>query len=300
MKKAVVTGACGFVGRALTECLRQKGVEVLAVGLSRHRERARFGSGVVFGAADEMTESDWERMGEGAEVFYHLGWSGSAGEGRKDGLIQTENIRQALLSLRQAERLGCRKWIGAGSIAETEAQAAEEQGLPPAEAEIYGWAKRAAWALCRRQSGNTAALWGRITNAYGEGEHSSRLICHALGEIAAGRKPVFTAGRQMYDFIHISDAAEAFFLLGEKGRPGQAYTIGSGQAKPLRQWIELLLEETGGEGAFSRPFAGPFLTAEDFEISHLREDTGFSCRVDFREGIRRAFRWQKERIAWEE
>ncbi|MBM6828644.1 NAD(P)-dependent oxidoreductase [Anaerotignum lactatifermentans] len=296
MKKAIVTGACGFVGRALTECLRQKGVEVLAVGRARQREQASFGEGVTFAAAEEMTEADWLRLGCGVEVFYHLAWSGSAGKGRGDLLLQAENLRQAALSLERAAALGCEKWIGAGSIAEGEAIKSQN----PAPSEIYGWAKKAAWEMCRRHQGETEVLWGRITNAYGAGEDSSRLICRSLKEISRGRRLSFTDGTQLYDFLYITDAAEAFFLLGEKGKGGKAYTIGSGRARPLRQWLEILLSESGGQGDFGiLTQQGSGLTAEELDSSQLRKDTGFLPQVDFREGIRRTMAWQKEAGLWD-
>lgn len=296
MKKAIVTGACGFVGRALTECLRQKGVDVLAVGHTRQQQEICFGRGVTFAAAEEMTEEDWLRLGRGAEVFYHLAWSGSAGTARKDMVRQTENIRQTVLSLKRAEALACGKWIGAGSIAEWEAVKSQK----PAAAEVYGWAKKAAWEICRRHQGKTAVLWGRITNAYGEGEDSSRLICRSLKEIGRGRRLSFTEGTQLYDFLYITDAAEAFYLLGEKGQGGKAYTIGGGAARPLRQWLEMLLSESGGQadfGALVQEGAG--LTTQELDSSQLRKDTGFLPQVDFREGIRRTMAWQKEAGLWD-
>lgn len=296
MKKAIVTGACGFVGRALTECLRRKGVEVLAVGRAKQRERASFGEGVTFAAAEEMTEADWLRLGRGTEIFYHLAWSGSAGKGREDLLLQAENLRQTALSLERAEALGCGKWIGAGSIAEGEAAGSKN----PAPSEIYGWAKKAAWEMCRRHQGNTEVLWGRITNAYGAGEDSSRLICRSLKEIGRGRRLSFTEGTQLYDFLYITDAAEAFFSLGEKGQGGKAYVIGSGEARPLRQWLGILLSESGGQadfGALAQKGAG--LTAEELDTAELRRDTGFFPQINFEEGIRRTMAWQKEAGLWD-
>ena len=53
----------------------------------------------------------------------------------------------------------------------------------------------------------------------------------------------FTSGTQNYDFIYVTDVAKAFRLLGEKGKANKGYIIGSGAAKPLRQFVEEILGE---------------------------------------------------------
>lgn len=299
MKKAIVTGAYGFLGRGLVKELRQAGTEVFAVGLSRHRKRAFLENGVLFGAADEMDETDWERYGYGADVFYHLAWAGSAGEGRGNALLQAQNVKDTMGYLEIAKRLGCEKWVMAGTISSCEASRKTEEGISPAKTDSYGWAKEAAWQMCRSAGENMKIIQGCITNIYGEGENSGRLVCHTIRQILEGKIPAFTEGKQLYDFLYISDAAAAFRLLGEKGKNGKNYLLGSNGVKPLRQWMEELLEVMEAEGRFGViPYEGPFLSKEDFDTKELEEDTGFSCKVSFREGIRKTADWQREADLW--
>ena len=42
---------------------------------------------------------------------------------------------------------------------------------------------------------------------------------------------------QNYDFVYIDDVARAFRLIGEKGKPFHEYVIGSGNAKPLKNFL---------------------------------------------------------------
>ena len=69
---------------------------------------------------------------------------------------------------------------------------------------------------------------GLVTNVYGPGETSQRLINSSVRKLLAEKPTEFTSGNQMYDFIYISDAARYFHAIGEKGRKGGTYYIGSG------------------------------------------------------------------------
>lgn len=231
------------------------------------------------------------------DVFYHLAWAGSAGVGRKDGFLQAENIRNTLEALALAKKLGCHTFIFAGSIMEEEVEAAKKAGLPPKGTDCYALAKTAAGNLSRAlaKEWGIRHVTGRITNTFGVGEKSNRLICRLMDAWQKGEVPPLTAGTQMYDFLYVTDAARAFVAMGEKGADGKTYIIGSGKPHPLRNWLEEAMEVTGGRGDFGEiPFSGVSLTKSDFDTSELEQDTGFCCRVPFAEGIGRLWHWRKE------
>jgi UDP-glucose 4-epimerase len=84
-------------------------------------------------------------------------------------------------------------------------------------------------------------VWAYITNTYGVGESSPRFLNSTIRKIIHGEPLEFTSGIQNYDFIYVTDVAKAFRLLGEKGKANKGYIIGSGAAKPLRQFVEEIL-----------------------------------------------------------
>lgn len=79
--------------------------------------------------------------------------------------------------------------------------------------------------------------WAVITNAYGVGELSPRFVNSTIRKIIANEPLQFTAATQNYDFIYIDDVARAFEAIGEHGKPNKEYTIGSGNARPLKEFI---------------------------------------------------------------
>ena len=308
MKTAVVTGANGFVGSALTRELLENGYFVYAVVHGGHADRlpraqrCRIVSCELSGMA---SLADAIPQGE-AEWFYHLAWVGSAGPLRADTRVQLDNAQWCVDALRTAKELGCRRFIGAGSIMEQETYAAvHTQGNRPGPAYVYGCGKMTAHAMCMSVAAELGIdlLWPEITNAYGVGEKSPRLVNTSIRKCIRGETPRFTAGTQNYDFVYIDDAARAFRLIGERGKPFHSYLIGSGGARPLREFLTEMNRAVAPELEFiygDVPFTGIDLPLRQFDCGETERDTGFRAQVSFAEGCRRTFEWWKTVEAGEE
>ena len=59
-----------------------------------------------------------ELINENCDVFYHIAWSVTEGKRNEDILGQSKNIQYTLNALDIARKLGCKKFVGAGSQAE--------------------------------------------------------------------------------------------------------------------------------------------------------------------------------------
>ena len=84
--------------------------------------------------------------------------------------------------------------------------------------------------------------------------------------------PSFTAATQNYDFIYVTDVAEAFRLIAEKGSSYSEYVVGSGQAKPLRNFLEDLRLSIGNGLSFlygNIPYTGVILPIIQFSTETL-------------------------------
>ena len=305
MKSAVVTGANGFVGRALTAELRQQGIRVLAI--AREERELHQDPQIVSVTLDlaqlaqlpSLTQEHWD-------VFYHLAWSGTSGEGRKDVTAQLFNVETSAQAVRTAKLLGCKCFIGAGSIMEREILAASAAPqVRPGCGHIYAAAKLAAHQISRCIAAELGMdhIWAVITNAYGEGEDSPRLLNTTLRNIIHNKALNFTSSTQNYDFIHVEDAARALRLLGQRGTPFAEYTIGSGGARPLKEFMEELCLAVAPDRTpnFGRvPFEGVSLPLETFDTALLCRDTGFVPEIGFREGVCRTMCYLEQSFKPEE
>ena len=135
-----------------------------------------------------------------------------------------------------------------------------------------------------------------ITNAYGEGELSPRFVNTTIRKIINGEPLQFTAATQNYDFVHISDVARAFYLIAKNGKPFCEYIIGSGNAKPLKEFIIEMtsaLDKNAVPIFGDVPFTGTNMPLSAFDTTDTEKDTGFKAEISFAEGAKRTMDWLK-------
>ena len=294
--RAVVTGANGFVGSALVKELLDNGYEVTAA-VHGSDDRLR-GSGAELVTYSRDTVADLPSKVSGRfDVFYDMAWDGSAGPKRADVRLQLDNVAWTVDAMKAARQIGCTRFLHAGSIMEREViSAAYSDGTRPGQGNIYGCGKVTAHVMCRSAASELGLdlIWPMITNAYGPGELSPRLVNSTLRKCIRGESPEFTAATQNYDFVYIDDVARAFRMIGENGAPFTDYLIGSSCAKPLREFLLEMRDSVAPDADFrfgNIPFTGVNLPLDAFDCSKTEHDTGFRAEVDFGEGCRRTMEW---------
>lgn len=301
MKKAIVSGANGFVGSAVVRELINNDYNVMALVNNGNADRLPIDERIKVVSFDIRNPLDYKREieGFGADTFYHFAWSGSAGQARADIRLQLNNALWTIECVKFAKEIGCKRFINAGSIMEIETyRAAFSSGNRPGLGYIYGSGKLVAHTMCKSVAANIGIelLWGMITNAYGPGEMSPRMVNTTIRKCINNEAPQFTAGTQNYDFVYIDDVARAFRLIGENGKSFCEYTIGSGNAKPLKEFLLEMKSAIAPDLEFifgDIPFTGINLSLDEFSTETLFNDTGFCAEIPFREGCIRTMHWLK-------
>lgn len=309
MKKVVMTGPTGSIGIALIQQCIAQGIRVLAIVRPHSKRTDRIPRSplvqVLACSLDTLCDLDekaLERAGIESfdyDVCYHFAWAATIGSGRNDMKLQTANIGYALDAVALAARLGCHTFVGAGSQAEYGRWEEKLSEYTPTFPESgYGMAKLCAGAMTRLECSRLGMrhVWARILSVYGPGDGEQTMISTVIRKLLAGEIPALTAGIQQWDYLHCRDAANAMYLLGEKGRDGSIYCVGSGNARPLREYIEILRDCINPALAldFGAVAYGPqqimYLCAD---IEKLTRDTGFIPEVDFEDGIRETIGWMR-------
>lgn len=302
MKKVILTGATGFVGNAVLKELIKNDVYVIAVSRSENPKNIPDSKLVKYISCDlsEMEKLESKITDRDIDTFYHFAWNGSAGPARADTKLQLKNAQWTIDSLNVAKKIGCKRFVVAGSIMEHETVAATyTQGNRPGLGYIYGSGKLVAHTMAMSVANNIGIdlIWAEITNAYGIGELSPRMVNITLRKVIRKEIPQFTAGTQNYDFVYIDDVARAFYLIGKNGKPFNDYVIGSSTAKPLRDFLLEMKDSVAPDLDFifgDIPFTGINLPLEKFDCSKTEKDTGFRAEISFAEGTKRTINWLKE------
>lgn len=303
MKKAIVTGANGFVGTAVCKELSEQGVEVIAI-VRRPDELfsdigKNYGFRIVYAdlsnfrnLADFITDRD-------VDVFYHFAWVGSAGTLRGDADVQIKNVQYTCDTVRACSDMGCKRFVFASSIMEYEIEATMATDVTPGLNTLYCSAKIAADYMARTIAGSLGVDYIRavISNIYGPGELSPRLVNTSIRKMLKGEYCAFSAGEQLYDFIYVTDAAKTFVAIGVKGKSNRTYYIGSHEPKPLKEFLITLrdcVDPSIEIGLGKLPFSGVSLTYKEFDIYAVKNDTGFVPKISFKEGINKTVAWIRE------
>lgn len=241
-----------------------------------------------------------ELIPEKADAFFHFAWAHTIGPGRNDMPAQIENIRYTIAACRAAAQLGCQVFIGAGSQAEY----GRVEGVLTAQTPCfpengYGMAKLCAGQMSRVECRTlgVAHIWTRILSVYGPHDGPATMISGTIRKLLHGEKPALTAGIQQWDYLYAADAAAAFYALAVSGQDGRVYLLGSGTARPLKDYIETLRDAIDPAlplGLGEVPYGPLQVMHLQADASALQEDTGWRPATPFEEGIRETIEWVRK------
>lgn len=303
MKKAIVTGANGFIGTALCKELSRQGISVIAVVRNKEENVSSIeslsGLRIVYSDLSDFKSLHEVISDRDVDVLYHLAWVGSAGPLRGNAEVQFNNIKYTCDTAEACSKMNCKRFVFASSIMEYEIEAVMSTDATPGINTLYSSAKVSADYMARTIAGSLGIDYIRavISNIYGPGELSPRLVNTSIRKMLNGEHCAFSAGEQTYDFIYIDDAAKTFVAIGEKGVANRTYYIGSQNPKPLKEFLCELRDQVDPNieiGLGDIPFSGVSLTYNEFNIHAVREDTGFVPEVSFADGIQNTIKWIKE------
>jgi nucleoside-diphosphate-sugar epimerase len=286
MKRVLLTGASGFVGRELPPLLLARGYEVHSVG----RQEV---TGVNAHHHCDLLRDDLDQLAAAIEPTHllHMAWYAEPGH----FWSATENLEWAAASLRlilAVGKAGTRRVVAAGSCAEYDwsRPMLDEQTTPLEPATLYGQAKVAVFRLLASvgpQLGLSFA-WGRIFFTYGPTEKPGRLVSDLLDGLGRDETVQLSAGTQERDFMHVSDVAAAFAALLDREVEG-AVNIASGEIVSVRHLAERLAGLAGKQDrlAFGMRAMQPGEPARLApSIERLRTEVGFVPQFTLDAGLR--------------
>lgn len=296
MKRVILTGATGGIGTALLDNFIHKGIEVLVLvreGSDRNGKIKKHPLIKVKNCSLENLKDLKNDTDKEYDVFYHFAWSGTFGNARNDMYLQNKNVEYTLDAVSAAKEFGCKTFIGAGSQAEY----GRYEGVLTADTPVfpengYGIAKLCAGQMSREYAHQLGLkhIWVRILSIYGPNDGTQTMVMSTIEKLKNGRLAEFTKGEQLWDYLYSGDAAEAFRLLGEKGQDGKVYVLGSGQTKPLYEYINIIAEQLNGKDLINIgaiPYAEKQVMHLCADISELKNDVGWEPKTEFKNGIKK-------------
>jgi GDP-L-fucose synthase len=251
------------------------------------------------------------------DVIIHLAAVvGGIGANRENpGRFFYENLIMGALLMEQARLFGVKKFVAVGTICSypkyTLVPFKEENlwdGYPEETNAPYGLAKKMMLVQSQayRQQYGFNSIFLLPVNLYGPGDNfdpqSSHVIpalikkCVDAIQSKENQIVVWGTGKATREFLYVEDCAEAILLATEKYNKEDPVNIGAGFEISIKELAELIAELTGFKGRIvwdsTKPDGQP---RRMLDTTRAFQEFGFKARTNFREGLKEAIEWYKER-----
>lgn len=308
-QRIVVTGGAGFLGRAVTRVLRERGVPSDRIMVPRRRD------------FDLTVEADVERLYDVArpDVVIHLAAEvgGIGANMAHPGRFFYANMAMGLHLVEHARRRGLRKFVHTGTVCAYPKHCPipfrEESiwdGYPEETNAPYGVAKKAVFVMLdgyRREYGLASAVVVPV-NLYGPGDNFDPASSHVIPALIrkceearlAGAPEVvcWGTGAATREFLYVDDAAEGVVRAAEAMEEPVPINLGGGTEIAIRDLVGRIARACEYRGSIawdtSKPDGQP---RRGLDITRARELLGWSPRQDFDTGLATTVAWWRSQSA---
>jgi nucleoside-diphosphate-sugar epimerase len=252
LKKVLVTGANGFVGRSVVKCLLDRNVQVTCILREGNPDNNFWADkNVVMCLTQDIFEEDEDwyfNVFKDIDTIIHCAWYAKHG----DYLHSEKNLSCLSGSLKlgkSASLAGVKRFIGIGSCAEYDiAHEVLDVFTPLKPLNLYAATKVSAYYCLSNYfiNSSTQFAWCRLFYLYGEGEDSNRFVSSIKMHVMANKPIDLTDCSQIRDYLDIRIAGEKIVnvALGDLVGP---VNICSGEKTVLRDLAVRVANEYGEE-----------------------------------------------------
>jgi UDP-glucuronate decarboxylase len=300
MKKVLITGANGFIGRSCLPLLQKRGYEIYALS---SKKPSSLENGIQWIQCNLLYSDTVNQLMSSLKPTHllHLAWITVPGALWKS----LDNLTWLKVSLDLIKSFALnegKRAVIAGTCAEYDWGANEfiEGKTPCLPRTIYGSSKLALHLLLEslaKEIGFSQA-WGRLFYLYGPHEHPQRFVPSVINGLLKKQPVPCSHGNQIRDFLHVQDVADAFVTLLDKEVQG-VVNIGSGVGISLRQMIEKIIAKLGDKeliqfDALTVPSDDPVSLVAN--VKRLNEELNWRPKYGLEEGLKETISWWKNEL----
>lgn len=244
MRRVLLTGATGFVGRHVLRTLLERGETVRAI---TRKPLDAAPAAVKQVTVDDLFAASGATLAEacaGTDTIIHCAWYAEPGE----YLHSPRNLaclRGTLAFAEAARQAKVGRFVGIGTCFEYAMSAEPLPVAAPLDPKTpYASAKAAAFIALAGNLPPSAFAWCRLFYLFGEGEDERRFVAYVRRQLSRGEPVELTAGTQVRDFLNVAEAARQIVEIALSDFSGPA-NICSGRPQTIRAMAENIADEYG-------------------------------------------------------
>ena len=247
MKKAIITGSEGFVGKYLRRELESNGYEVIGIDLI---------AGINTLVADLLNPEQVNEIiqSEKPDCVFHLAGQANVGKSWEIPQKTVEINVNAAITLMEA----IRKYspdtalllVGSsdqyGNLKEEGARVTEDTPMKPMNPYAISKVMQEQMGRAYAKAYNLKICMTRSFNHGGAGQKAGFMIpdfASGIVKVERGEQDYLLVGNltSKRDFTHVKDVVRAYRLIVEKGTSGEVYNVGSGTTYSAQEVLDKLI-----------------------------------------------------------
>jgi dTDP-glucose 4,6-dehydratase len=141
----------------------------------------------------------------------------------------------------------------------------------------------------------------RCSNNYGPYQHTEKLIPLFVTNLLEGRPvPLYGDGHNIREWLHVRDHCRAVHRVLLKGRPGEVYNVGGGNARTNLALAERLVELCGADPSAIVRVADRLGHDDRYALddSKIRDELGYVPQVPLEQGLAETVDWYRGNPGW--
>jgi nucleoside-diphosphate-sugar epimerase len=308
IRKVLITGATGFIGRHLTKRLVAEGYTVGALVRTASPTTSSFSTESVtlfFGDIRNYEEIKAAFLTFKPDAVMHLVTYYAVMHRAEDiGTMVDTNVKGTINLLEASKESGSvQLFINTSSCA---VYGRKEQPLSEGDAirpqNLYAVTKLHAEDACSYYATDfhlpTVTL--RLFAPYGPGDSARRLIPYVIGSILKGIPPNLTTGKQEWDFVFVEDIVSAYLSVLRSypfGEDHAIFNIGTGDPVSIRSLVEKIRTLMGSSVDLpwgTVPHRSNEVWYNSADISRAKNRLGWSPDIGIDDGLEKTVAWFRD------
>jgi nucleoside-diphosphate-sugar epimerase len=298
--KICVTGASGFLGKAITSKLAVEGYRILALSrLPQEAQSTKIDTSIDYlqGSTEEWRAAIVEFR---PEIIISCDWEGVGGEARNHELQSLNVERVSNLGL-AAKEVQAKLFLTFGSQAEV-LPAIEPigEGAEDHAANAYGAAK----IELRKNLGQifvnskTKFIWGRIFTIYGPGDNRNSVITECILKSLNGEPYFIENPNKKWSFLYIDDFTDAVCKIIE--RDHLLGVVNVGNPNPVK--LSAIPDNVGALlGILRSPYPEDFPEIHESTTTWIPKTStldsiGWYPKILINDGIKETLHWWQHKV----